>query len=73
MRTGIVLTLSDLIYLMTSISDNTATNFLIRNVGIHRISATMQELKMNNSNLSRCFVGRLAIEGEQKNIANPND
>ena len=73
MRTGIVLTLSDLIFLMMSISDNTATNILIRKVGMHQISATMQELGMNSSNLSRYFVGRLAIEGEQENIATPND
>ena len=73
MRTGIVLTLSDLIFLMMSISDNTATNILIRKVGMHLISATMQELGMNSSNLSRYFVGRLAIEGEQENIATPND
>ena len=53
MRTGMVLTLSDLIFLMISISDNTATNILIRKVGIDIISATMKELRMNNSNLSR--------------------
>ena len=73
MRTGMVLTLSDLIFLMISISDNTATNILIRKVGIDIISATMKELRMNNSNLSRYFVGRLAIEGEQENYATPND
>ena len=37
------------------------------------ISATMKELRMSSSNLSRYFVGRLAIEGEQENCATPND
>ena len=73
MHTGLVLTLSDLIFLMISISDNTATNILIRKVGMDLISATMKELRMSSSNLSRYFVGRLAIEGEQENCATPND
>ena len=73
MHSGLVLTLSDLIFLMISISDNTATNMLIRKVGMDLISATMTELRMGSSNLSRYFVGRLAIEGEQENYATPND
>jgi beta-lactamase class A len=73
MRSGIVLSLSDLIFLMVSISDNTATNILIRTVGMNPINSTMRELRMYNSNLSRFFVGRLAIEGERENMATPND
>ena len=70
---GVELTLNDLIYLMISISDNTATNLLIRMVGMDAVNATMQELGMENSNLGREMKNRAAIEGEDENWAAPED
>jgi beta-lactamase class A len=73
MHAGLPVSLADLLYLMMAISDNTATNMLIRLAGIERINATMQELGMARSVLGRLMVGRLAIEGEQENLATPED
>ena len=73
MHAGLPLSLADLLYLMMAISDNTATNMLIRLAGMDRINATMRELGMTGSVLGRLMVGRLAIEGEQENLATPQD
>jgi beta-lactamase class A len=70
---GIELTLNDLIYLMISISDNTATNLLIRLVGMDAVNKTMTELGMENSNLGREMKNRAAIEGEDENWAATDD
>jgi beta-lactamase class A len=73
LHAGLELTLHDLIYLMISISDNTATNMLIRLAGLEAIGHTMRELGMVNSNLSREMRGRPAAEDEPENYATPND
>jgi beta-lactamase class A len=70
---GIQLTLNDLVYLMISISDNTATNLLIDMAGMEQVNATMRALSMRNSVLGRKMRGRPAIEGEQENWATAND
>ena len=73
LHAGLTLTVADLLYLMISISDNTATNILIEMAGMARINETMRELGMRDSILGRPMVGRLAIEGEQENLATPKD
>jgi beta-lactamase class A len=73
LRTGIELSLADLLYLMMSISDNVATNILIRMAGMDAINRTMADLGMSNSNLSRFMVGRPARADETENLATPND
>lgn len=73
LHAGIDLSLGDLLYLMMAISDNTATNILIDLAGMDRINAIMRELGMTGSILGRPMMGRLAIAGEQENIATPND
>lgn len=73
MHAGLQISLADLLYLMMAISDNTATNMLIRLAGIDCINATMRELGMARSVLGRLMVGRLAIEGEQENLATPEN
>lgn len=73
LREGLVLTLADLLYLMISISDNTATNVLIRQTGMDAVNATMRELGMSDSNLGREMKGRPAIAGETENWATPDD
>ena len=70
---GIPLTLNDLIYLMISISDNTATNILIDMAGMDAVNKTMHELGMMNSNLARKMQGKPAEGKQQENWATPND
>ena len=73
LHSGLDLSLADLLYLMIAISDNTATNILIDIAGMDRINATMRSVGMVGSILGRPMVGRLAIEGEQENLATPDD
>lgn len=73
LRAGLDLTLNDLVYLMISISDNTATNLLIRLVGIEAVNRTMHDLAMTSSNLGREMLGRPATVDEIENLATPND
>lgn len=73
MHEGLQVTVGDLLYLMMSISDNTATNMLIDLAGMDAINSTMKDLGMASSNLGRPMRGRLAIEGEQENLATPED
>lgn len=70
---GVGLTLNDLVYLMISISDNTATNLLIRLVEMEAVNATIRDLGMQQSNLGREMKNRPAIEGEEENWASPDD
>src|SRR4051794_39267737 len=67
------LTLNDLIYLMISISDNTATNVLIDLVRMDQVNVTMQELNMTRSTLGRKMKGRPAQDDERENWATPHD
>jgi beta-lactamase class A len=70
---GIELSLEDLIYLMISISDNTATNVLIDLAGIENVNATMRSLGMTTSTLGRKMKGRPAQGDEEENWATPDD
>ena len=53
MHTGIEMTLLDLVKLMIIVSDNAATNILIRRVGIDRVTATLLALGCEKTTLSR--------------------
>ncbi len=70
---GLELTINDLIYLTISISDNTATNILIDIADMRLVTATMQNLGMQQSVLGRKMAGRTAVDGEQENWATPDD
>lgn len=70
---GIELTLRDLLYLMMSISDNTATNMLIDLAGMEQVNATIAALGMTHSALGRKMRGVPAAEGSPENWATPND
>lgn len=74
MHEGLDVTVADLLYLMISISDNTATNMLIE-LGVQAdIQKTMQELGMAGSSLNRPMLGRPAGEGDPpENYAAPDD
>lgn len=73
MHAGIQLTLADILYLMMSISDNTATNYLIDLGEFAAINATMQDLGMKNSVLARKMAGRSAENPDLENWAAPDD
>ncbi len=70
---GTTLTLGDLVYLMISISDNTATNVLIDMAGMANVNETMRALGMSGSTLGRKMKGRPAQGDEPENWATPND
>lgn len=53
MHTGIEMTLLDLVRLMIIVSDNTATNILIRRLGIDRVNATVRSLGCGTTTLRR--------------------
>jgi beta-lactamase class A len=73
LHAGARLNLHDLIYLMISISDNTATNVLIDYAGMDAVNATMRELGMARSTLGRKMRGRPAQGDEQENWASPSE
>jgi beta-lactamase class A len=70
---GIELTVYDLLYLMISISDNTATNILIDMAGMDAVNNVMRELGMTNSTLGRKMLNRAAQGEEHENWATSND
>jgi beta-lactamase class A len=70
---GIVFTLRDIVYLMMSISDNSATNMLIDLAGMDKVNATIASLGMTDSALGRKMRGVPAPEGSPENWATPND
>jgi beta-lactamase class A len=73
MHDGLVVTKYDLVYLMMSISDNTATNILIDMAGMDRVNDLMRKLGMSQSTLGRKMQGKPA-EGEQaENWATPKE
>ena len=69
MHEGLVVTIHDLLYLMMSISDNTATNILIGMAGMENVNATMRQLGMVESTLGRKMRGKPAEAGQPENWA----
>ena len=70
---GLQITLDDLLYLMISISDNSATNMLVDLAGLKEINATMADLGMTASSMNRRMLGRTPREDEPENWATPDD
>lgn len=67
---GLVLTMYDLITLMIILSDNTATNILIRRLGIDAINSTIRSLGMNETVLMReMFDYESARAGRQNTVS----
>jgi beta-lactamase class A len=73
LHTGLAPTIADLVYLTMSISDNSATNVLIRRVGMAAVDSTIRSLGMTGSTLGREMRGRPAEPGEDENWATPDD
>jgi beta-lactamase class A len=72
LHAGLELTVADLLSLMISVSDNTATNLLIDRMGLGAVNATMRSLGMGESVLGRRILGRLPNEGDPENWATPS-
>lgn len=73
MHEGLQVTVSDLLYLMMSISDNTATNVLIDMAGMEDVNALMRKLGMAQSTLGRKMQGRPAEGQQRENWATPSE
>jgi beta-lactamase class A len=73
LHAGLAPSIEDLVYLTMSISDNTATNLLIRRVGMAAVNERMRSLGMTGSTLAREMRGRPAAPGEEENWATPDD
>jgi beta-lactamase class A len=70
LQPGLTLTLHDIATLSMSVSDNTAANLLIEQVGgISRINARLQDLEMFNTRMGRSFV----FDSAADNIGTPAD
>ena len=64
MHTGIRMTLMDLVQLMIVVSDNAATNILIRRLGMEAINGTIASLGLRGTRLNRLlFDGEAAARG----------
>lgn len=61
LHAGIELTLRDIVYLMMSISDNTATNMLIDLASMEQVNETIRSLGMEHSALGRKMRGKPEI------------
>ena len=73
LHAGLAPSIEDLVYLTMSISDNAATNLLIRRVGMAAVNQTIRSLGMTDSVLAREMKGRPAEPGEEENWATPED
>ncbi|MBR5561504.1 MAG: serine hydrolase [Clostridia bacterium] len=68
MHTGIEMTLEDLIKLMIIVSDNAATNIMIRRVGMDRVNATLRSLGCEKTTLNRLLFDSEASKRGIKNF-----
>lgn len=74
LHTGLTVTLMDLAVLMIILSDNTATNLLIRRLGMDRIGRTMEELLgMRVTRLRRLLFDSEAAARGVKNTISPTE
>ncbi len=71
MREGLNLSLYDLLYLMMSISDNTATNLLIDMAGIDQVNDRLRGWGMTGTVLNRKMQGKPAEPGQKENYIVP--
>lgn len=68
MHTGIEMTLKDLIRLMIIVSDNAATNIMIRRVGMDSVNATLRSLGCEKTTLNRLLFDSEASRRGIKNF-----
>jgi len=72
MAPDLTLTVADLAYLMIAISDNTASNAVIRLVGRPAVNAHLDTLGVTGIDLGRPFLGRLPRSDEGENHVTAN-
>lgn len=66
-------TIEDLTYLMIAISDNTASNVLLKRVGIEAVNTTMRRLGLRRSRIERLFMDYGAREAGLENRTTAGD
>jgi beta-lactamase class A len=73
MHNGLKVTIEDLCNLMIILSDNTATNILIKHLGIDNINGYMHDLGLKNTILGRLLFDEEADRRGARNIVSAND
>lgn len=68
-----LLTLNDLCYFMLSVSDNSASNFLLDLLGMGEINETMSRLKLEKTRLARHFMDWAAREAHRENVTSAEE
>lgn len=72
MEPDLFLSIDDHAYLMIAISDNTASNVLIRAAGLARIQETIDDLGLPRTHLRRPFMGRIPTDDLPRNEITTN-
>lgn len=67
------LTVEEIVREMIASSDNTATNWLIRRVGMANVNKTMRELGFAETRLQRVMLDQAAASRNEENISTPNE
>ena len=73
LHTGLTVTLMDLATLMIILSDNTATNLLIRRLGMEGVNETIQRMGMKATRLRRLLFDSQAAAQGIKNTISPGE
>lgn len=73
LHSGLAVTLSDLAVLMIILSDNTATNLLIRRLGMDKINSTIRKMGMTVTCLRRRLFDSEAAARGVKNTVSPGE
>ncbi|HYE81995.1 MAG TPA: serine hydrolase [Clostridia bacterium] len=73
MHSGLEVTIEDLCTLMIILSDNTATNLLIKRLGFDSINGYMQELGLKNTFLARLLFDMEADKKGARNVISAKD
>ena len=73
LHTGLTVTLMDLAVLMIIVSDNTATNLLIRRLGMEGVNETIQGMGMKATRLRRLLFDNQAAAQGIKNTISPGE
>jgi beta-lactamase class A len=73
MQPDLQLRVRDFAYLMIAVSDNTATNVILRAVGLDRVGQTIGDLGMRQTGWVRYFLGRAPEPGDPYNYTSASD
>ncbi len=69
----VTLTLRDVITLMVTVSDNTATNMIIERAGMENVNAFMTQLGLAHTRLQRKMMDDAAWRADRENLSTPNE